>query len=586
MQFLDLRVNWESRVGYSVNDEGDVCLDCGGKELPDLPYRQVSPLRPVSDPKPVPLAYESTKTDPFFGGSCIQTIDNLIFHTGHDGILRVSEISETPNLFPGVNEFATWTDDRLNSSRIYNINLQKQDKNLLAMVRYKNGFSHLTFDGESFQNLVSVPSSGGAISQCFPGLLQSCMLDLKSNINLLDLQTNKLKFRKHVEFKVEESSWGMLCKGRSSNNICLAARKSFGLLDIRSGNVEVMKDLDEFLFVRNVECNEDKVYVSTDEQVFVYDLRTLGQLVSLPLYLQQDHHVQVTQVESWEKKTWILTGSTAGDISLGVLDYSHDNCHSFVPADSRIKTQCTSEEKVPDVCGGFRLLKGWSETVALGRLEAGVWMESSVEQRVDIEFRGLSMHKSEDSVSVYTINAVGDLFATTLSLQPDDDEMEDDLDLVVEYEEVLETWANKVNQLAGTKTFYAQDFFSFPKGHRQKSSVFKEGNEISQENPCLKLSRPYHGNVENRIPNLRQKNIKYSEFKGGVSANIVKILGMKVVEPTLGDEANGDNDCVEQSLVPPTVDDPDFALRSFLTDLGVPEENQTDANLSQFQGLI
>ena len=65
-----------------------------------------------------------------------------------------------------------------------------------------------------------------------------------------------------------------------------------------------------------------------------------------------------------------------------------------------------------------------------------------------------------------------------------------------------------------------------------------------------------------------------------------KLLGMKVVEPTLGDEANGDNDCVEQSLVPPTVDDPDFALRSFLTDLGVPEENQTDANLSQFQGLI
>lgn len=87
-------------------------------------------------------------------------------------------------------------------------------------------------------------------------------------------------------------------------------------------------------------------------------------------------------------------------------------------------------------------------------------------------------------------------------------------------------------------------------------------------------------------PILGKKNIKYSEFKGGVSANIVKILGMKVVEPTLGDEANGDNDCVEQSLVPPTVEDPDFALRSFLTDLGVPEENQTDANLSQFQGLI
>ena len=57
----------------------------------------------------------------------------------------------------------------------------------------------------------------------------------------------------------------------------------------------------------------------------------------------------------------------------------------------------------------------------------------------------------------------------------------DDLDLVVKYEEVLETWATKVNQLAGTKTYYAQDFFRY-------NAVIKAGEPEPPGAVCFGLN--------------------------------------------------------------------------------------------------
>lgn len=42
----------------------------------------------------------------------------------------------------------------------------------------------------------------------------------------------------------------------------------------------------------------------------------------------------------------------------------------------------SSERKLPDACGGMRVLKGWRESVLMGRMEAGTWMETSVENRL------------------------------------------------------------------------------------------------------------------------------------------------------------------------------------------------------------
>ena len=64
------------------------------------------------------------------------------------------------------------------------------------------------------------------------------MLDLNSNLTLLDLYSGKLKLRNKVSCGVEAFSWGVLSEGSGLNSVCVGARKSFGLVDIRAGSLE------------------------------------------------------------------------------------------------------------------------------------------------------------------------------------------------------------------------------------------------------------------------------------------------------------------------------------------------------------
>ena len=121
---------------------------------------------------------------------------------------------------PILTEQFSATDDRLNFSRIYSLNLlDRGDGSCITCARYKNGFAYFLRNQDSLEHstrdfrkktiesfitsvkiknqsfVLSVPCGVGGIGQCFLGTTQSCMLDINSTLSILDLESNKINRR-------------------------------------------------------------------------------------------------------------------------------------------------------------------------------------------------------------------------------------------------------------------------------------------------------------------------------------------------------------------------------------------------------
>ena len=121
-------------------------------------------------------------------------------------------------------------------------------------------------------------------------------------------------FRTYVDGGVEPYSWGVLAQGPANNRINIGARKSFGILDIRSGSVEVLKELDEKVYLRGLEVDSDHLYTCSDESVGIWDLRNLRQNLEYPLEFSTSNLVHGIRVHQFQNRSWVLNSSNTGDI--------------------------------------------------------------------------------------------------------------------------------------------------------------------------------------------------------------------------------------------------------------------------------
>jgi len=286
-------------------------------------------------------------------------------------------------------------------------------------------------------------------------------------------------------------------------------------------------------------------------------------------------------------------------------------------------------DKEPDKCGEGRYLEGWKDTVMSARLNAGVWLEHALYQRCDIPFRGFSVHHQpqHNQAQIFLVNAVGDLFASTLSLSQnfqDDDASEKDFS---EYDELLENWGNKVYQdqghvkLLSVERLYQRNMITTmpvpltikrkfdKKAHR---SQMKKGGRIlvdiqtddnaeekrkylqwglpelgkNSEGTAVKygklsISQDYHplGPAKTGLfPGFKTTGLSFTNEDDETGQKILEMFGGKGLLDGRLEEENGEEEDKEE---PPTEEDPDYALKTFLADL-YPD----DEDLSRFEQFL
>eukprot|EP00088_Acartia_fossae_P046248 TRINITY_DN4992_c0_g2_i1.p1 TRINITY_DN4992_c0_g2~~TRINITY_DN4992_c0_g2_i1.p1 ORF type:complete len:727 (+),score=104.61 TRINITY_DN4992_c0_g2_i1:54-2234(+) len=548
-----------------------------------------------------------------FNKSCVRIVDDFIFYTGNDGLLRISKFSGDTEELNNID--AIVSDKKFDHTRIYSLDVRSVgDECYLIAARYRFGISYWSFDGKTCSPVASFAQSGGSIAHCYLNDSQSLLLDTNSRLSLCDINTGKLKMRKYVNCGVKNYSWGTLSQGRNLNSICVASRKNVRLFDVRSDNLETICDLEEKMYLRDVNTNLPYIYLTTDESIQIFDLRnTKHRIRCVDVNFCPHSIVQGSEVMNMDGQHWCLTSTNKGELSVTVLDYSHKSCANFVPVDKDVLLTCNRGPKLPDVLGGGSvMLKGWKDAVARARINAGVWLEHSLENRFNVEFRGGALHKyDENIVRAVTVNGVGDLFYTDLkTVDVNDDfdnvDTQDDVTRAFRFQrshdEILESWGQKVYDNTPIKKVLVRRMCYDDSLNKKAKRCRRDGlPKINRDRvgnvgvEHLDLCKEYvNSNIALTIPDI--KSIDYSKYpENSISRNILNIL-MPADEDTRSTTTGSETDHLtdveseESASVAPTLpptassqqqgggDDAQFLLLSYLNDLGVDLEQPVDIN--------
>jgi len=616
----------ESMKTISVSSDLQLKIECGGRILTDYPYTQTTPLLPITQPKRLPylcrprfkqkaepgrfnrtynlgtgfstrgnstpygyvggrfFRYEqgvnsaangSYGVEQYFGGSCVAIRDDFIFYTGVDGVLNIGSLKDSPKdlrqtsqdtFLTQVTAITSGSEPRINNSRIYSVSVESASGSeaYYPVARFKGAYSFFKFDTETCDLIHSIPVPAATCSECSPGLPDWFLLDAQSNVSIFDLEEKKVTFRKQLTgCEVERWSWGVLAKGLGFNSVAMGGRQYFGLLDVRSGKLELIKKFKPKIYLRNLLANGRQIYSVTDAAVAVYDVRQpLRPLLGYPLSMDHTRLVDACALQQIGGRSWVFAQTLQGNVNLGVLDYTHNNClqgsGGFRPVDDNVALACTRNKK-PDLCGQSKLIRGWEETVATARLSSsGLWLENSLQQRAEVDFRGIAVEKDDGNTArVVTVNALGDLFAASLSVGEDHGDQETEENNCHDWTPILDEWAKLVDKSTNLKMSYAAWH-----GYRGKKEKYK--------------MIPTEERIPKKETNFRAP-VNYDDFTEGVGRNILNILNPESSEAdksVANEEGEGDTEVVQ----PPIEEDPYYALTSFLNDLGVPEESQNLAS--------
>ena len=121
-------------------------------------------------------------------------------------------------------------------------------------------------------------------------------------------------FRDYVNLGIENHCWGVLCPVGTKESVCIASRKQFGLFDIRSKRYDTLQSFGERLYVRDMTSMGNYVYVTTDDELEVYDLRNFQKKACWEMGFEHTKIVQNIDVKRIDNKSWVFVSSRQGDI--------------------------------------------------------------------------------------------------------------------------------------------------------------------------------------------------------------------------------------------------------------------------------
>jgi len=224
-------------------------------------------------------------------------------------------------------------------------------------------------------------------------------------------------------------------RGLHPSTLLVGDRGGAAVLDPRSSSLtQLAMKMKHCELVRGVEEGRRPhlVTTTTDTRLLMHDLRQpLVPLLEIRQEVGALGRTPVAGVARGEvgEQDWCLVYNRWGDMAVTVVDWGHSSCsscasslhHTSVHSSSLHSSlhPCPPEEQVAVVCGegpsilgrDSTVVEGWSTTVTRARSLAGCWLDTPVEERVEVPFTGAALVAEAGGATIYLANPLGDLFA-------------------------------------------------------------------------------------------------------------------------------------------------------------------------------
>ena len=425
-----------------------------------------------------------------YGGSCVRVVGNFVLFAGNVGDLNVAQLINDQkrvfNRIPG--DKGQIFSSKFKKSRIYNIHVNNREfnENLLIATRYQYGVAvYCAKTNEDvdvqIQQVQQLPVSCELASTTFvPDEMIVC-LDNSGQLSTWDICTGYNTDRKRLEclleneihenveekdfsFKEEklEWRWGSVSKGFHPRSILVGSRDQLLTTDLRSWRThQINLQLNSWEHVRAIDSEEKivpYVYTLTDSRLILSDLRQTRHPVMSIDHGRGDISSMLGMGRlRTDGKDWIGIQSRCGDQALCVLDWKDSQCVSLNSDHARFV--CSGRR--PAVLGGCRGIGKWQETIEKGRDMGEEWLDSYIEERCAVDFTGIDLAIEDNGdVGIYTVNAVGDLFAKTVEPIRENDSGEFSSILEPELVETREsTWLEHWGQSVAQQSFLSKPVF-------------------------------------------------------------------------------------------------------------------------------
>lgn len=228
-------------------------------------------------------------------------------------------------------------------------------------------------------------------------------------------------------------------------------------------------------------------------------------------------------------------------------------------------------------------MKGWKNTLYRARLNTGVWLEHSVEDRFKVEFRGgcLQMGDYEQGeAGAVLVNGVGDLFYTEFQRKEQGidhfilSEQTASFQFQSQHDQVLEEWGQKVYNSTPLKTAFARQIFiedhiSRKKAYGMPKIKRVENGDLDNVSDLSIMIEPdskKKNKNKTSIPKIEKIVEHVDQFpEDSMSQKVINILMQRGDFDDVA-ESNGVDEYIKEEA--DEVEDEPDNIKSFLDDLG------------------